>query len=345
MAQVNFGGGMEHQTITFMGSYNHEISAHELAHHWFGNKVTCASWHDLWLNEGFATYLSGIAYQYSGTGFYWKPFLTVRMQSAMGELGGSVYIADTTNINRMFDGRLTYNKAAMVLHQLRYIIGDSAFFEACRNYLNDVNLAYKFATPNDLKQHFEAAAGINLTYYFDQWIYGEGYPIYNIVTNNLGNNSYGISISYNTSTNVTTSFRLPVPIKFIGNNVDTTVVFNCENQTENFTINLNFSPTHFICDPELNIIAKSNASVGLVSINNPKKSLVYPVVSNEWFNISCDNSFVNYEVFTTDGKLVLSDMLQKNKVNQISLSNFPKALYFLKLNSNFGSETFKIIKE
>src|SRR5690606_6891199 len=73
-AQFSWGGGMEHQTMSFMGSFHPEIMSHELAHQWFGDKVTCGSWAEIWLNEGFATYLSGLAYEHHSPNFCnpWK---------------------------------------------------------------------------------------------------------------------------------------------------------------------------------------------------------------------------------------------------------------------------------
>ena len=345
MAQTNYGGGMEHQTITFMGSYNYEIAAHELAHHWFGNKVTCATWQHLWLNEGFATYLSGLAYQYLDNGFYWKPFLTGRMASATSKDTGSIFINDTTNILSMFDDVLRYNKAAMVLHTLRYIIGDSAFFAGCRNYLADPNLAYGFATTLNLQQQFEASSNKSLTYFFNEWIYGEGYPTYNVSTISNGNGNYNVQISYITS-GATQQFTLPIPIKFVGANNDTTIVFDCQNNTENFNVNIGFEPTHFIFDSGLNLIAKSNASVGLQIINNNKKSILYPTVAHN--NITfCNNNFnSSYSISDIAGKTIVTDCkFSRNKLQTIPIVFLENGLYFITTNGKYGNETFRFIKE
>jgi aminopeptidase N len=341
MAQTNYAGGMEHQGITFMGSYNYEISAHELAHHWFGNKVTCGSWHDLWLNEGFATYLSGLAYQYLQNGIYWKPFLEGRMGSATELSEGSVYIDDTTSIDRMFNDKLTYNKAAMVLHQLRYIIGDSAFFNACRNYLNDSNLAYGFAFTSDLKQHFEASSGLDLSYYFNQWIYGEGYPTYNIATSDIGNGITEVHINYTASAASTPMFKLPVQIKFIGQNTDSTIVFNCENTTENFQVQLGFVPQQFICDPELNIIAKSNVMLSINEFQSKKDCSVFPTMTNGNLNITYSNKYNQYQIVNCSGAIVKYGSIKSS----ISVSDLEKGMYFFKLMGNNTSENFKFIKQ
>ncbi|MFN5347398.1 MAG: M1 family metallopeptidase, partial [Bacteroidota bacterium] len=180
-AQFGWGGGMEHQTISFINNFGHELMAHELAHHWFGDKITCNTWEDIWLNEGFATYLSGLPYEYYYPPNYWLQFKKVKINSVTSLKWGSVKCSDTTSVGRIFNSRLTYNKGAMILHQLRFILGDQTFFTALRNYLSDPSLAFKNATTSNLKNHFENASGLNLDYYFNEWYEGEGYPSYKII--------------------------------------------------------------------------------------------------------------------------------------------------------------------
>ncbi|HIG89475.1 MAG TPA: peptidase M1, partial [Flavobacteriaceae bacterium] len=142
-AQFGWGGGMEHTTVSFMGGFSRGLIAHELAHQWFGNKVTCGSWKDIWLNEGFATYLSGLVIEnFDGFESFtsWKQN---RINSITSQPGGSVYIIDNdTTSSRIFNGRLSYSKGAMVAHMLRKELSDAIFFESLQNYLADPDLSY-----------------------------------------------------------------------------------------------------------------------------------------------------------------------------------------------------------
>jgi len=179
-AQFSQGGGMEHQTMSFMQGLGHDLRAHELAHSWFGNKITLASWHDIFLNEGFATYSTGLSFENMYDGYWWDIWKSNTRNAAMMAPDGSVYVEDTTDVSRIFSGRLSYNKGACLLHMLRWIMGDEAFFSAVRNYISDPMLAFRFATVNDLKAHLESSANMDFTEFFADWYYGEGYPIYSI---------------------------------------------------------------------------------------------------------------------------------------------------------------------
>jgi len=151
-AQFGFGGGMEHTTVSFMGSFGRNLVAHELAHQWFGNKVTCGTWKDIWLNEGFATYLSGLVVDhFDGPGAFvnWRASLIANICSLPG---GALYLTDAeaTNVNRIFSSRLSYNKGAMVVSMLRWKLGDDVFFSAMNQYLNAPGLAFGYAVTQDL---------------------------------------------------------------------------------------------------------------------------------------------------------------------------------------------------
>lgn len=97
-----------------MGGWDYELSARELRAPVVGDKVTCGSWADIWLNEGFATYLQGMCYE-ANVPEYWRSYKAGKIASVVSEPGGSVFCSDTTDIGRVFSGRLSYNKGAMVL--------------------------------------------------------------------------------------------------------------------------------------------------------------------------------------------------------------------------------------
>ena len=176
-AQFGWGGGMEHQTMSSMGSFSSGLQAHELAHQWFGDMVTCASWEDIWLNEGFATYLTALTYEFlSPTSSAWMSWKTSTINSVTKEPGGSTWVEDTTNISRIFNYRLSYQKGALLLHMLRWKLGDNDFFQGARNYLQDPDLAYGYATTSDLQRHLEEVSGLDLSVFFCRLVLWPGIP-------------------------------------------------------------------------------------------------------------------------------------------------------------------------
>lgn len=255
--KFGWGGGMEHQTMTFLGVYHPEISSHELAHQWFGDKVTCHSWADIWLNEGFATYLSGLAYEHLNPPL-WPIWKRAKVDNITSEPDGSVFCTDTLDQGRLFSGRLTYNKGAMVIHMLRWICGDSAFYAGMRSYLNDPGLAYGTATTADLKAHLEAASGLDLSGFFADWYTGQGFPSYTMAWSQGANGQVYVSLSQTTSDPSVDFFELPVPLRFYGGGTDSTEVLHNTVNGQLFSFHLPFAVDSVKFDPDIWLISANN---------------------------------------------------------------------------------------
>lgn len=221
-AQFGWGGGMEHQTMSSMANLGEGLMAHELAHQWFGDHVTCGSWSDIWLNEGFATYCTGL----NTERFHPIDFLQWKKDQIANitqEVGGSVFVSDTSDIYRIFNGRLSYAKGAMVLHMLRIRIGDEAFFSALRNYLSASQLAGAEVLTSDLVQAFENTSGESLTEFFDDWIYGEGYPIVDVKHERFPDGIVRVDLKQRPSLQGFGPYEMELPIRFRWNNSDTLI--------------------------------------------------------------------------------------------------------------------------
>ena len=213
-AEFGWGGGMEHTTMTFMGGWNRGLIAHELAHQWFGNKVTCGSWEDIWLNEGFATYLAALVIENFDGETSFKAWRSSSINYITSQSSGSTFVTDTTSVNRIFDGRLSYNKGAMILHMLRYKLGDDPFFQGIKNYLADPKIAYGYARTIDLQRHLEAVSSIDLTEFLNDWFLGEGYPTYQVTWyQNPTNKEVQFTVNQNQSHSSVSFFEMPLACK------------------------------------------------------------------------------------------------------------------------------------
>jgi aminopeptidase N len=176
MLQFGWGGGMEHQTMTSMGGFWPYVVAHELGHQWWGDMVTCAFWNDIWLNEGFATYSEAIWYENRPGNNGISDLHYYMSQRRPGSFQYSVYVDDTSSLNRIFNNDSTYRKGAWVLHMLRHIVGHETFFEMLAEYRRAFE--YGAATTADFQAICEAVWGRELDWYFEPWVYEPGAPAY-----------------------------------------------------------------------------------------------------------------------------------------------------------------------
>lgn len=172
------GGGMEHQTMTTQSSVsNVGLTAHELGHQWWGDHVTCSNWNDIWLNEGFATYSEYVYFEAAGQTSNAMNDLNQNHSNALFSSTGTVHVPDGSDEARIFSGILTYSKGMTVVHMLRYVLGDD-FFPFLKHY-QEQN-AFGNSTTEEFKTLLNAYTGDDLSWFIDEWIYGEGYPQYAI---------------------------------------------------------------------------------------------------------------------------------------------------------------------
>ncbi len=329
-AQFGWGGGMEHQTMTFLGkgAFNVEVMAHELAHQWFGDMITCGSWHDIWLNEGFATYCAGLRYEFIEN-FYWSFWKKLNIESVCRQPAGSVYCDDTTSVNRIFDSRLSYSKGAMLLHMLRWILGDDAFFRGMRDYLDDPKLKHGFAHSSDYIGHMEAASGRDLTAFFADWLYGQGFPSYTIDVAQSDDRKTSVTLSQSQSHISVNFFGLPVPVQFFGEGRDTLFVFDNTFSGQLFFVNPGFKIDSIKFDPDFRLVSANNKinilnDISLVLMPNPAGDILYVKQ-----NMGIIGSF---EIFTIDGKSVARQ--QENEATAllaINTRNLKSGVYILKI--------------
>ena len=278
-AQFGRNGGMEHQTMSFMGHFRGSLVAHELAHQWFGDKITCQSWEEIWINESFATFCDALYYEYFRDKKDLLDLKKSRIQSVTNYNGGSVYVygADTNIVSRVFSYRLSYQKGAMVLNMLRLKLGDSLFFKGIRGFLDDPNLVYNYASTEDIRWHFEQSSGVDLEYFFNDWIYNQGFPSYSIDIYPLKNH---LSLEFNqTQSHQTVDyFELAVPIRFYGSNgEEKTIVFHNDSAGQIFEVDLGFEADSFAFDPEFHLISKNN-KIDIHGLNIDEKlyAILYP---------------------------------------------------------------------
>jgi len=263
-------GGMEHQTISSMGNLGFFLVAHELAHQWFGNKVTNATWSDLWIQEGMATLSEGLPLKYFMGENDFLNWLKVRREQVMAAPDGSVYIPeseiDAGNLNRMFDTRLTYRKAAWVLNMLRVHVGDESFFAGLRSYLD--TYAYSSATTDDFRRVMEHVSGRSLVTFFDQWVYGEGYPVLNInYRPTIGApNALRLDIRQVGSHGSVPVFEFPLDVRLSSADRDTVITVNLINSSESYLLEPGFAWTDIELDPNVKLLFRQESLTSLSEV-------------------------------------------------------------------------------
>ncbi len=344
-AQFGWGGGMEHQTMSFVGGFNYELLVHELAHQWFGDYVTCGSWEDIWLNEGFATYLTGLTYEHLFNGVWWMPWKKITVNLITSDPGGSVWVDDTTSVSRIFNGRLSYRKGAYLLHMLRWVVGDDAFFTGIRNYLQDTSIANGYARTDDLKAHLEQASGKDLTGFFDDWFYGEGYPVYQVIWSQDGDGTLHVTIQQTPSHPSVDFFEMPVPLLAKNATDDTFFVLQDTVNGQSFTLQPGFLVDSLIFDPDLWLAAKSSVLLDVGNLAGEEGFWVWPVPGSGPVHIQVDtgNYITSVSLFDMAGRQVGGFYNLFTDRFDLSLNQYERGMYLVSVGTTQGVFRKKIL--
>jgi aminopeptidase N len=338
------GGGMEHQTMTTLVNFSFLLVAHELAHQWFGNLVTCSTWQDIWVNEGFASYAEYLASQYLISQSAADNWMIGEFDFVKSVPGGSVYVPEDflNDESRIFDRRLTYCKGAAIIHMIRKEIdNDSLFFYILGEFLE--RYKNKNAAGEDLKNLLEEKTGNDYDQFFNQWYYGEGYPIHSISWNQSNDTLYINSLQ--TTSASTPYFNVPVDYKITVDGTDTLITLR---QTSNFDCSKIFLPgniTSIVVDPKHWLLIDI---AGITTTNNIENQIEFKVVPNparEKVTLYFNNILDSYKIHLIDssGQILYTEQ-SRSLHKTINVDSYPKGLYFIIVDINNTIYPAKFIK-
>ncbi len=345
---AEIGGGMEHQTMTTIGSFSFGLNIHEMGHMWYGDNITCATWSDIWINEGFASYTEYLGAEFLQSQSTANSWMNSAHNYVMGESGGSVYVPEDEvyygNEWRIFDGRLSYKKGAAILHQIRYLINDDeVFFEAMQNYTEE--FTGSIATGIDFKNSIAGYTNLDFDSYFDQWYFGEGYPTYSI---EYSYNSTGLFIAISQTTSSSTPFfDLPLEIRLdLGYGEDTIIRVPITDNlstiqteiTDDFII-MQIDPNNWIINQTGSIV------VGTKALENNMELVVGPNPTHDFIQISFKESDTPKDILISDLSGRVMRQFRTDKDVKLDISDLNSGYYIVKVTDGETTVSRKILKQ
>lgn len=351
-------GGMEHQTLSTIHRswlsvagfpHNEDGIAHELAHQWWGNLVTCGTFADIWLNEGFASYAEALwrEEEYSDSS-------TLQKMKNFRIFDGSWRRAMYDPVGQglpLFNGSVYY-KGAWVLHMLRNMIGDSLFFAVLRNY----RTAYSYGTAitSQFQQIVNATTGNNYDWFFGQWVFGRGWPVL-AMSQSWDPNTRSLSVTvYQRQDTLWPTFRLPLEIHVFASGSRTSFRVVDTLRTQTFVFALPTKPDSLQLDPQ-NLILRQLTTPPPGSGGDPLPERFvlyqnYPNPFNPWTVIEYDvptTSRVSLEVYDVLGRIIttLVDEVKAVGSHRIRLPSdgLASGVYLVRLKTNQTVLTRKMI--
>jgi aminopeptidase N len=308
-------GGMENQTMTVLnrtwitGDRFFEFGvAHELAHMWWGDNVTLSDWPHIWLNEGFATYASALynEFKYGEESFAENMIEDANTYFDYDRIAGRYPLYDPPELF----GIPEYSKGSWVLHMLRGVIGDDSFFAGLREYGR--RYAYGNASTLDFQQAMEEISHRDLNWFFNEWIYDQGYPEYAYAWNDsAAGDSFLVHLEIAQFQNDAPIFEMPLAVRIETDSVyDISIANNTKFSSYDFAVKS--KPFRVILDPDNWVLKKardvsSDNHPGLPIPNEYKITGIYPNPFNSQTTIEIELSFsaeIELQVYDVLGRAV-----------------------------------------
>jgi hypothetical protein len=357
---------MENQTLTSLcpGCWDEYYVAHEFAHQWFGDMITCGTWADIFLNEGFATWTEAHWYEgQNGYPSYHNEIVGNADYYLSNNPGWAIsepdWAINTPSLNVLFNYAITYLKGSCVLHQLRYVLGDSLYFAGLNAYATDAtNFMYQSSVIGDFRDKMEEVSGQDLNWFFDEWVYSPNHPVYNNIYsfNDLGNGNWKVYFTAHQTQTNTVFFQMPIEVKInFGPGQDTLIrVFNDANN-QIFEWNFDQEPTALSFDPNNDIVLKESTLITAVEQHPENNDMDLPCrVEPNPFNGSTTLTYelgasapVKIQLFDYTGKVldILVNETQSKGTHQVewNAEGLPAGIYHYSLSTGLHAQTGKII--
>jgi aminopeptidase N len=337
-------GGMEHQELStihrnWLLNQSDRGMAHELVHMWWGDMVTCVDFRDIWLNEGCATYSDANYWWYRVGHAQFQSLMQSRAQTYFQEDAGWRHPLYDPPLSQLFNYGYTYCKASWVMHMLRYLDQDQ-FFNAMHAYRD--SFEYGNASTDDMNSVFTSVYGTDLTWFFDEWVYGQGYPDYRIFWESVSQgNDYETTICiHQVQTNAPPVFHMPVEIMLYTTGADTLVTIPITTAPQQFVITLADSVTSIDFDPDQWLLMHSQTFVGIDELNgdvlvndilfmsNPARNPTITLMINH-------RSDVGISVYDIGGRLV-KQIDAGNRLpglHQVDIGQLSAGVYFCRMKT------------
>lgn len=345
---AGLSGGMEHQTMTTLGGFHFDLVAHELSHMWFGDNVTCSNWSDIWINEGFATYADYLALEMIA-GAPWPEVWKNNVHSfVLSEPDGSIYVPEEEvtydNVERIFDSRLTYWKGALMINMIRFEIqDDDLFYQVLKNF--QIEFADSTASATDFLNVLNETSGKNFNEFFQQWYYGEGYPIFSFSWKQQEGQFEITSVQTTSKPEITPLFNTNIPCRlFFNDGSDSTLILYQQTNEDTYFFPVEKTIDSIQIDPERWILKKVESIIGIRETEIKSNILVLPnPAKDQLFISSALNDINEVAIFDIYGNnLILLELKQPSCI--LDLSGLSPGLYFINVKSADEIKTCKIIK-